>query len=348
MALTDWALSFIVAALEVSTQSSYASGVKAYDQFCDSHGITADDKWPPSPETLMGFATHLRRVRKVRSETVRNYVSAVRSLCVDIGASTDSFYNPTLVRLLEGMRRLEKDDNQTPRSPRLPITVSLLNKMIPEMPSSIEGTMIKACASCGVYGLMRSGEMSYKGKRYHILRRSDVTWHANSLEIRLRNSKTDYLRQGVTIRLSANGSASCPFRLLRNAWNRATNQCLDAALFQTQSGGPLHYKTLLLAIKRSIAALGITGNYGGHSLRAGGATTLALMGYPDSLIKILGRWKSLSYQRYIQLDPNTFRDVSVDMAKQGKRAQPFGGLPGRSPICLFLDNLDVSLRMSNP
>ena len=34
----------------------------------------------------------------------------------------------------------------------------------------------------------------------------------------------------------------------------------------------------------------------------------------------LGRWKSLSYQRYIQLDPNTFRDVSVDMAKQGKRA----------------------------
>jgi site-specific recombinase XerD len=201
------------------------------------------------------------------------------------------------------------------------------------MPSSVEGIMAKACAACGVYGLFRAGEMTFKGKRYPILQRSDVTWRTNSVEIRLRNSKTDYLRRGVTIHLTANGSPSCPFSLLQMAWKRAPNQRPDAALFQTKSGSPLHYKALLKAIKRAISALGITGNYGGHSLRAGGATTLALMGYPDSLIKILGRWKSLSYQRYIKLDLNTFRDVSLDMAKQGRRAQPFGGLPGRSPIC---------------
>ena len=347
MALTDWALRFILAALEESTQASQASALNAFHAFCDAYGVEPEERMPPSHSVLMAFATHLKQVRRVQSSTVRNYISGVRSLCVDAGASTESFYHPTLVRLLEGIRRIERDTDARERRPRLPITVSLLDRMIPTMGNSVKGAMLKAASSCGVYGLFRAGEITFKGVKYPILRRADVTWLDNAVKITLNNSKTDYLRRGVTVRLAANGSTSCPIKLLRDAWDRAPNQCPDAAVFQDHRGAPLRYKSLLRAIRTAVADLGLTGTYGGHSLRAGGATTLALMGYPDSLIKILGRWKSLAYQRYIKLDPHTFRSVSVDMAKQGRVHEPFGGLPGRSPICQFLNNVDVSLRLSN-
>ena len=40
--------------------------------------------------------------------------------------------------------------------------------------------------------------------------------------------------------------------------------------------------------------------YSGHSFRSGVATTAAVNGIEDHQIKLLGRWKSTAYQRYIQ------------------------------------------------
>ena len=45
--------------------------------------------------------------------------------------------------------------------------------------------------------------------------------------------------------------------------------------------------------------------YSGQSFGIGAATTAALCGIPDSLIKVLGRWQSSAYQLYIRTD--TFR-----------------------------------------
>jgi integrase len=295
----------------------------------------------------MGYATHLRSIRKLASSSIRNYLSAVRSFCVDIGASTLSFYDPTLVRLLEGITRLQRANDPARKRVRLPITVSLLNRMIPKFPTSKAGIMLRAACTTGVYGLLRAGEMTVKSSRHNLLTRADITWSPDGAEIHLKRSKTDYLRAGVTIKLFANGSLHCPIKLLRQAWEAAVDKAPSAALFQDGRGRPLKYVNLLKSIKGAIKALRLPlQHYSCHSLRAGGATTLALMGYPDSLIKTLGRWRSLAYQRYIKLDPHSFRDVSGDMAKQGAICEPFGGLPGYSASCASVENVDVSFRIS--
>jgi hypothetical protein len=47
----------------------------------------------------------------------------------------------------------------------------------------------------------------------------------------------------------------------------------------------------------------LSGNIGGQSLRAGGATALAEAGVPPHLIQAIGRWSSEAFQIYIRCHP---------------------------------------------
>ena len=50
--------------------------------------------------------------------------------------------------------------------------------------------------------------------------------------------------------------------------------------------------------------------YSGHTVWIGGATTAALCGIQDSLIKVLGRWQSSAYQLYIPTPPEVLQGVA--------------------------------------
>ena len=207
--------------------------------------------------------------------------------------------------------------------------------------------MLTAAMATAVYGLFRAGEITIKGDKHHMLTRGDVIWHPASADIRLRQSKTDYLRKGVTVHLFRNNSPTCPFPLLKVAWDAATDRLPSAALFQDGEGSPLRYTELLAAVKRAAAACKIhVGYVGTHSLRMGGATSLAIVGTPEYLIKIMGRFRSLSYQKYIRLNSDQLRRASFSMASQARLADPFGGISLDSAARLGIDDLDITFRAS--
>jgi hypothetical protein len=49
-----------------------------------------------------------------------------------------------------------------------------------------------------------------------------------------------------------------------------------------------------------------TNTYKSHSFRIGAATHAASLGYADSEIQAMGRWKSSAFKRYVRIPKVTF------------------------------------------
>ena len=171
-------------------------------------------------------------------------------------------------------------------------------------------------------------------------------WFSDHVCIHLFESKTDVFREGVDVRTFANGSATCPVAALRSAFDSAPRKSADAPAFQDSCGRPLLYTTLLAALRALAVQLGYDAKQlGTHSLRIGGASTLAILGFPAYVIRAAGRWSSLTYQTYTRLDADAFREISRRLAtaaasKTASRS-PFGVLSPAQASEVCFDNIDV-------
>ena len=75
---------------------------------------------------------------------------------------------------------------------------------------------------------------------------------------------------------------------------------LPGPLLIFNDGQPLTRDKLVRAIRQALVSAGVdTAGYTGHSMRIGAATTAALVKLGDSPIKMLRRWESSAYQRYL-------------------------------------------------
>ena len=89
-------------------------------------------------------------------------------------------------------------------------------------------------------------------------------------------------------------------------------------LFVFSDSSPLTRTKLISAVQRVLAQAGFdTAGYTGHSFRIGAATTAAQAGIEDSVIKMLGRWESGAYHRYLRTPRDTLAAVSCQLV--GKR-----------------------------
>ena len=73
-------------------------------------------------------------------------------------------------------------------------------------------------------------------------------------------------------------------------------------MFQFKDRTPLTKQRFISHIRKALQSAGVDPTkYAGHSFQIGAATTAAERGIQDSTIKILGRWKSDAYLRYIKI-----------------------------------------------
>jgi integrase len=133
---------------------------------------------------------------------------------------------------------------------------------------------------------------------------SDLRFEPDGLLIELRRSKTDQEAAGEVGAVPFGARAeTCPVRALRE-WLAVVGD--HGAAFRRidwhgNIGSSLTATAIASIIRARAAAAGIPGDFAGHSLRAGFATTAAHAGRSETSIMRHGRWKCVQIaRRYIR------------------------------------------------
>ncbi|KAF7763930.1 hypothetical protein Agabi119p4_8467 [Agaricus bisporus var. burnettii] len=192
-----------------------------------------------------------------------------------------------------------------PTSRKAPITFKQLEHLFSLFPSaSYDDRLFLAVISTAFFGLLRLGEVTDSNDSR--LRDRRKTTRRDSLEITaeyasfiLPASKTDKFFAGNQVLLRHNNRANDPVNALSAYVTLRDRLFPDVPwLWLTSQGCPPTRRWFLARFHLHFDA-----QFGGHSMRAGGATLLAQHGVPFEIIQAIGRWSSETFRIYIRTHP---------------------------------------------
>ena len=295
------------------TRRAYLSAQRAYLRFCQNFGSTPV---PADESTLVLFVAHL--AQSISFASAKLYLTAVRSLHIQLGASDPIAGKLLLERAMRGLKASKPAQRAVPK---IPVTTALLGRIRPLLNLALTNDRAFWALCCiGTFGLLRSGE-------FLPTKHSDpplITWSqltqvtSESFFLEIKTSKTDPFRQGFRAPYFASGHSVCPFTAVITLWRNRTprsQRTPDAPIFVLEDGKQPTRAWVVQRLRSVAEQLGLPrDSLSGHSFRKGGATSLAAAGVPDSVIKTMGRWQSTAYQLYVSLPMSAFRDAMLRMA----------------------------------
>jgi len=242
--------------------------------------------------------------------SVHVYMAAVKNLHSELGYAYPSGPTTLLARVMRGIQRAPGT-----RRTRLPITTGLLRQLCQRL-ATIQGRalqdrlMLSAAFTLAFHGFLRCGELVDLSLDDLI-----ISSDGSAITITLRRSKTDVNGKGTSILVGASPDTGiCPVV--------AVSRYLD---IRGRAHGPLFIdckgcqltKTALSAELSSLLPLcnvpSSTG-YANHSFRIGAATSAAMAGTPEYVIRHMGRWKSDAVLRYIRVSDHEVINVSRQLS----------------------------------
>jgi hypothetical protein len=336
----------MVSALKPGAEARYTRGQDMFQAFARAHAVPNPYDQPLTVMMIVGFVVWIVSMGGWAVSTAKRWKTAVRSMCVDFGLDVSAFKSPLLRRVLRG---LERKHPAKKRAPKLPITTTILYKFLlfATITEPLE-CILFAVACVGVYGMFRASDLVYRGAKYTLLRRRDITWSGRDVLLNLRSSKHDYFDRGEAVRLHSTEYATSPVHWLKRAFMLAPDKSHNAPAFQNMDGSAISYQQLQVFLKRLACAVGLTpSGVSSRSLRIGGATTLAAMRVPIYTLKAMGRWKSLSYQLYTQLTEGATQRAFDEMGQLSQRSssRPFGALSVEEACCLTFDSIPEAFQL---
>ena len=230
---------------------------------------------------------------------------------------------PFLGASLEGMSRTYSIAKRI----RFPLTTDKLDILLrflwfsDKKLTRIDKLMWTALLTLGVYGLCRCGELTtetqkaFSPKDDHL--RSDITTFGTYYEFNIRCSKTDVYRRHVVLRIFEAGPEAehCPSRAIHQYLGATADRPPDSPMFALANGKCVTKPMVNNMIKRLCGMAGFDPTkYSTHSMRAGGASSLALCGVDSATIRRLGRWESDCFVRYITISDDRRQELIRRMA----------------------------------
>ena len=233
---------------------------------------------------------------------------------------------PRLQLVIKGVKK-EKAKN-TPPSTRLPITVEIMAKIrevLLQDSSKYDKILLWAACSLAFFGFLRCGEFTVPSQAEYDqgahLSLGDVAVDSKTapttIQITIKQSKTDPFRQGVQLHLGKTDSDICPITAILPYL--AIRGARPGPLFMLKDGSYLTRQRFANMISTTLQQAGIDDKlYATHSIRIGAATTVKEAGVSDVHIKMLGRWKSNAYQLYVRTPRAELAKLSRQMVSGSK------------------------------
>ncbi len=277
-----------------NTSRAYDSDFKDFMKFCQSHNLQF---MPTNPKAVTLYLTYLGKKNKF--STIKRRLSTIKLMHKYKGFHLD--VNHPLIK--ENVLGIKKKIG-TFQKGKKPLLINNLYKIIDILNYNLINKKLqfirdKAILTIGFSGGFRRSELVN-------IYKSDIEFVAEGMKIRLRNSKTDQLGQGLTKAIPYfKKTEYCPV-IAAKEWLSASN--IDEKLLF-----PYSDKLISLIVKKSIESIGLDASlYSGHSLRSGFATSVANMGADErSIMQMTGHKSTEMVRRYIK-DANLFKNNALN------------------------------------
>jgi len=274
--LVDQARSYAENAQSENTRRAYASDLRIFDAFCIGRG---ESSFPAEPQTIALYVTHLAATAKV--STIRQHLAAI-----SVRHRRASLESPCAHRIVRDvLSGISRDKGTAPRRVDA-LTLDVLTPL-----------------------LLAIGTDDLAAKRDRaivLLGFEDLQFSKRGLLVRIVRSKTDQFGEGQEIAVPfVENHALCAVRAVRT-WLDAAN-ISAGPLFRSLTphrsvqDAPITGRDVANLIQRLATRARLTGDFSGHSLRAGFATSAAQAKVPLDVIMRTTRHRSLSVlQGYIR------------------------------------------------
>lgn len=284
-------------AIAPSSRLSYNSAMQSYSSFCAKHNFPIH----PTADTLSFYITYMADYIEPRSITsyLSGIVSNLEPYYPNVRAARQSLI---VKKTLAGALRTRSHPIKRKRA----LSDDDILKVVSFYTSSTDhdNLLFVAQLLTGFTCLLRLAELctpdrkDLQDSRKH-MQRLDVTQHPDTFELLLPAHKSDRFFEGSKLLLPQLQSPTDPFT------HFSTYLCSRDARFiccpdlWLKADGTVPTKSWFAGRLREH----FNSDISGHSMRAGGATSLALAGVPDDRIRQLGRWSSDAYEAYIRKHP---------------------------------------------
>lgn len=269
------------AAKSVATRKAYASDLRDFAAFCGQHGLAT----LPAEATTVGLYITALADRGLSVSTIRRRVAAIADSHSDVELPSPGAAKPVCA-ILAGISR----EKGVAPAKKAALTIDLVRQALDACRTDLHGLRDRAVILLGFHGALRRSELA-------ALNVEDLAFERQGVVATIRRSKTDQEAAGYEI-----GIPSHPDQAIDAV--RALRAYLEAADITT---GPV-FRTFDFAGKlqanridgRDVARIvqsaakgaGLTGNMGGHSLRAGFVTSAAQANVAIDRIAQVSRHKS--------------------------------------------------------
>ena len=253
----------------------------------------------PISQNKMLFFISFLSLKGLAAATITTYVSAVGYIhkILNLPSPTDSFL---VQKVLASVNRISPSLDS-----RLPITLIILHQLIQAVPSVISSPyhiqLVKAMFLIAFYGLMRVGEIAYSStSKNPTISMSEIEISPNHLIIKILHFKHNKSGRPLEILIKRQpDSQFCP--VVNLCQYLKVRGLTPGPVFIFPDGKVVPRTFFSTKLKHCLNFLGLSPVlYQSHSFRIGSASLLASMGLSDSQIRLLGRWKSDAFKKYIR------------------------------------------------